>query len=54
MAPEFVSFLHVEFSFIELVIHERICNALMSDRLSNDQKLDSKYTLLSGNYAIVL
>ena len=46
IATEFVSFLQAAFSFIELVIYKRICNALISDCPSNDQKCDNKDNLV--------
>ena len=50
----FVSFLEAVFFFIEFVIYEHTCNALISDCPNNDQKCDSKGNLLSWNYPIVL
>ena len=47
MAPEFASFLQAVFLFIQLVIYMRICNTLISDCPSNDQKSDSKGNLFS-------
>ena len=46
IAAEFVSFLQAAFSFIELVIYKRICNALISDCPSNNQKCDNKDNLV--------
>ena len=36
--PEFISFLQAVFFFIELVICESICNAIIRDCPSSDQK----------------
>ena len=38
MAPEIVSFLQAVFFLIESVVYKRICNVLISDCPSNDQK----------------
>ena len=46
IAAEFVSFLQAAFFFIELVIYKRICNALISDCPSNNQKCDNKDNLV--------
>ena len=54
IAAEFVSFLQAVFFFIELVIYKRICNALISDCPSNDQKCDNKDNLVLLNYPVVL
>ena len=48
MAPEFVSFLQAVFFFIELVIYKRICNALIIDCLSNNQKWKALTTFYNG------
>ena len=48
MAPEFVSFLQAVFFFIELVIYKRICNALIIDCLSNNQKWKELTTFYNG------
>ena len=38
MAPKFVSLLQAVFFFGELVIYKRVCNTLISEHLSNQQR----------------
>ena len=46
MISEFVPFLQAVFFFIELVIYKCICNALISDDPSNDQKMRQQRQLI--------
>ena len=51
---EFISFLKAVFYFIELVMYKPICNSLIRDCPSNDQKCDNKDNLLSWNYTTLM